>query len=455
MRTSAFISVTLTLLNCGILPSAKAQETQDAQANAQVTQTSANQTQGPGMTSDPRDPTIELRRIRERRAEIQTRSALFRRAPLAGLHERIDRAENRFSEATDIKFGTAFNTLLQGLSESLPGQDNFGMATGMTFIGTWELFNKGESNQGELTFGLDGRWDYGTTGPTDLGNLGLGSLGFTANQFAAYTPAFLVRNLYWRQGSREAGWMYRIGRITPDAMLSTSTHINGLTTFLPIAGTGSFAIGLPDSGLGWVGGWFINDRLTLAALISDANADRFDFGDLDEGDFYTAVELQAKIFPITPNAGYSKVTLWHNDGTKFWDAINGSTGNEGWGVFVKHEQELTCDGRAIAILRWGKSYNNSAIYEQLAGASFVLYDPLHTGKYNNDLFSADLFGAAYNWVQPTAVAARDESNVEFFYRFPLFPNADMTLSYQAIINPSLDPNNDFGSAFSLRIRSTF
>ena len=62
---------------------------------------------------------------------------------------------------------------------------------------------------------------------------------------------------------------------------------------------------------------------------------------------------------------------------------------------------------------------------------------------------------AYNWVQPSANGARGESNVEFFYRFPIFPEADAALSYQAIINPALDPNNDSASVFSFRIRSTF
>lgn len=94
--------------------------------------------------------------------------------------------------------------------------------------------------------------------------------------------------------------------------------------------------------------------------------------------------------------------------------------------------------------RWGKQ----------AAGSFVLYDPFRSGKFKNDLFSADVCGAAYNWVQPTGVD-RDESNVEFFYRFPLFPEADATVSYQAVINPALDPDNDFGSAFSFRLRSTF
>ena len=69
-------------------------------------------------------------------------------------------------------------------------------------------------------------------------------------------------------------------------------------------------------------------------------------------------------------------------------------------------------------------------------------------------FNSDLAGVAYNWLLPTNVD-RDESNFEMFYRFPLFPEMDATLSYQAILNPALDPDNDFGSAFSLRLRSTW
>jgi hypothetical protein len=63
----------------------------------------------------------------------------------------------------------------------------------------------------------------------------LGSLIQTANTFDPYTPAFLLRNLYWQQGSEEAGWAYRIGKITPDATLSTSAHLAAATTFLTTA----------------------------------------------------------------------------------------------------------------------------------------------------------------------------------------------------------------------------
>jgi porin len=419
-------------------------------ANAQEGGGASSNNQGPGLTSDVQDPVVELQVIRQKR-ETPTYS-LFPKSPLTPFRDAGLAAEKRIYEATDIKFGTAVNTLLQGLSDEIPGTDDFGMATFLSFVGTWDGFHKGCPHQGEVTFGLEGRWDWGTTPPTDLGPNSLGSLGFTANPFGAYTPTFLVRNLFWRQGSREAGWMYRVGRVTPDQFLNTSRHITPLTSYLPIAGTGGFAMGLPDSGLGMFAGLFVNDRVNVAGVVSDSNADRFDFGDIDEGDLFTALEFQVKVFPVTEKAGYSKVTFWHNDGTKFGNAINGSTGKEGWGVFVKHEQELTCDGRMIAIGRWGKNHNESALYDQQAAAHLVLYDPLNSGNYQDDLFNADLLGVAYNWVQPSA-ADRDESNVELFYRFPLFPHVDTTLSYQMIFNPALDPSNDFGSAFSFRFRS--
>ena len=62
----------------------------------------------------------------------------------------------------------------------------------------------------------------------------VGTLLGTADTFSAYQPAFLpIRNLYWQQGSGGAGWLYRIGKITPDQIVGTSFHLNPTTTFLP------------------------------------------------------------------------------------------------------------------------------------------------------------------------------------------------------------------------------
>jgi hypothetical protein len=80
----------------------------------------------------------------------------------------------------------------------------------------------------------------------------------------------------------------------------------------------------------------------------------------------------------------------------------------------------------------------------------LLYDPHFIGRIRNDLV-----GIAFNWAEVPVTGTRGEFNVEAFYRFPIFPSVDMTLSYQSVINLALDRDNDHASVFSLRLRTTF
>jgi hypothetical protein len=439
MRSLPVLLVTLaSLLSCLVV----------APASAQTAAAASDDNHGGGISSDPTDPGVLLQDIQQRAAQ---KEALFPVSPLGRLRDHTDRAKQRIYEATGIKLGLALNNLGQTLSQALPDNANSGLTTDMDLVAKWELIDRGKPTHGGFYFQLEGRWDYGTTGPQDLGFVSLASAGGTANAFSAYTPeAFLVRNLYWQHGSKDAGWAYRIGKITPDAILLTSSHISPTTTFLPNVGTGVFGDGLPDSGLGVVGGWFPNDRIFVAGLVSDANADRFNFGDIGAGDYYKALEVGIKIAPRTKKAGYSKFDLWHTDGTKDGLPINASTGREGWGFATKLEQELTDDGRAVGVFRYGRSYDGSAIYKQQAGLSLLFYDPSDPIGIQNDLV-----GVAFNWVDSVVVGSRDEYNFEAFYRFPMFPHVDATLSYQSVIHPALTTAIDHASAFSFRLRTTY
>ena len=396
------------------------------------------------------DPSILLPEIDRRGAE---KDALFPVSPLGWLHNLTDQAKQKLYDASSIDLGLVITHVFQGLSEAFPGEDKFGTATTTDLVGSWDLINKGEPTQGQAVVHVQGRWDYGTTGPEDLGFANIGSAIGTADTFAEYSPPFVLRNLYWRQGSPEAGWGYRVGKITPDGLLSSSAHLDSQTTFLPSGGVSSLAIAFPDSGLGAVGAWYINDRASLVGLVSNANADRFDriySEDISDGDLFTAAEVHVKIAPRTSKAGFSKLTLWHTDGTKDGSAINAMTGRSGWGIFAKHEQELTADGRAVGILRYGKSFDESAFYEQQAGVHFLFYEPRVLTRLKNDVV-----GVAFNWASVPESSARSEYNAEVFYRFPLFPQVDTTLSYQSVINPAFNRDDDHVSVFSLRIRTTF
>ena len=145
-----------------------------------------------------------------------------------------------------------------------------------------------------------------------------------------------------------------------------------------------------------------------------------------------------------------KLTIWHTDGTENGAAINAMAGPSGKGVSVMHQQELTDDGRAIGILRYGKSFDEAAVYDQTAGVHFLLYEPRFVTKLKNDVV-----GAAFNWAEAPFDGTRSEYNFEMFYRFPLFPDLDTTLSYQSVINPALTREVDHASVFSIRLRAVF
>ena len=101
-------------------------------------------------------------------------------------------------------------------------------------------------------------------------------------------------------------------------------------------------------------------------------------------------------------------------------------------------------------LRYGKSYNESAVFEEQAGAHFLLYEP---GFATN--LKHDVVGTAFNWARSPEDDTRDEYNFEVFYRFPLFPNVDTSLSYQYVIDPAFTTEIDNASVFSLRLRAVF
>jgi hypothetical protein len=395
------------------------------------------------MLSNPEDPMNQLPLIWERKAE---KDAVFRVSPLKKAHDDTNAWNAAQKEKTGLEFGMNSNTLIQALTDVLPGADRWGVATTIDFVGTWEAINRGKPTKGQVFFQVEGRWDYGTPGPTNLGPNSLGSLGFTANIYAAYVPTF--RNLYWQHGTRESGWAYRVGRITVDQIFSTSRHISPALTFQPISGTGPFVIGLADTGWGAAGAWYPTKRVGVIGAVHDADSNRQDFV-TPQGNLFTAIEIGGQIAPQTEKAGYSKLTLWHTDGTSDGQPINGNLGPAGWGFMLKLENELTADGRAIGIARYGRSYDGSALYRQLAAVHWLLYDPSFFGRINNDLMEV-----AINWVEAWQ-GQRGETNVEVFYRFPMVPGFDTTLSYQAIINPALDLGIDFSSAFSFRFRIVF
>lgn len=276
-------------------------------------------------------------------------------------------------------------------------------------------------------------------------------MGGTANTFSQYDPTWTVRQFFWRHGSPEAGWSYRIGKITVDGAFASSRHLNPNTTFMPNASGAVFGVAAPDSGLGIQGSLALTDNLTVMGLISDANADRFDFGDIGEGDLFGGVEFQWRSLETAPLSTVFKLGASYTDGTKDGEPANGGTGKSGWSMSALWEQELAPDGRPVLIARYSKSFDEAAIYDEQIGLQFILYQPAGPAR-----FETDALGIGFNWVDPQDdITARDEKNFEIFYRFPLFPQVDVTFNYQHIMDPAFTREFDSANLFAIRLTTTF
>jgi hypothetical protein len=73
---------------------------------------------------------------------------------------------------------------------------------------------------------------------------------------------------------------------------------------------------------------------------------------------------------------------------------------------------LTADGQVVAIARYGRSFNDSAVYKHQASAHLLLYNPPDFVYIRKDLL-----GVPFNWVVPTSFGGRDEYNVGLFYDY--------------------------------------
>lgn len=419
---------------------------EDVDAETESERREVTETNTDSFSANDQDPAVMLDRI------VRTRSihkqALFKVSPLKSFHDATDKWSDEFYEKTNVRVGTSVHHLFQWLTDVIPGEETWGTATDVDMIFRWDALNRGEPYQSSITFHLESRWDWGTAGPMNIAPASLGALGGTGNSFDKYVPVSIIRNFYWQTGTVKSKGVIRAGKITVDSIFGVSRHLTPNNACLSFVCTGGFSMAVPDSGLGAVGSWQVNDRFKIMAGISDANGLRYDWGDIGAGDFWKAIDFNVKIWPLSEKAGYSRFTLWQIDEADA--ATNAATGEKGWGYHILHEQELSRDGNLVSIWRYGRSMKGSSFFERQASAALVKYEPNWFNNIDNDSV-----GVAFSWMKTVVEGSRTEKELEIWYRFPLFPGLETTLLYQGIFTPAIRTDKDYASAWSIRFITSF
>ena len=346
-------------------------------------------------------------------------------------------------EKSGLDFGIDYLSLGLAATDSLG--DNTAASGVFRIYGNWELFNRGKENNGSLVFKVENRHAYTDVAPAafagELGYAGLTSVGYSDQGFRA-------THLFWRQRFGDGRGVSYIGFLDTTDYVDVYTLASPWTGFANIAfqnGSGAMG-GIPDGALGAMVGGFLTDNLYLAGGIADANADPTNLGDGFDSmfnDFETFKSLElgwaSKREEVFLNNAH--VTLWQID-----ERERAGT-PDGWGISASIT--TSTDSGFMPFLRGGWAEDGGSLYEASVSTGFG-----YTRRPGQSLL-----GLGVNWNRPNESTygedLDDQHSLELFQQLQLTEGIEITPSVQLIKNPALNPSDDWGTFFGLRLRVAF
>ena len=343
--------------------------------------------------------------------------------------------KQRVQEKHGLSLGTDYSALYQGASASLSEED--AAASGaIRIFGQWTLVGRGKPNDwGRLIFKVENRHTLGTELPPSELGFEVGYLGLTGTLFNDVET--FLSDFNWQQQFNDGATGLLVGRFDPSDYMGVSGYANPWTTFSNLAILMNTSVALPDMGLGvGLGHHFGEGRWNLSGLISDANAllDEVEFF-RDGAEFFTEATLSWS--PSRSERFLKNINLmvWHVDERE----TVGAPESQGVGLTAN----WTLNELWMPFGRLGWSDGAAPLANKTATAGILRRFAL-----------TDLFGLGFNWSDPPDPNLREQMSVEIFYRFQIAQNLALTPSFQLLIDPANNPDEDQIHVLGLRLRAT-
>lgn len=336
-------------------------------------------------------------------------------------------------EQHNLQFGQDYTALYQKASDSLTETDNASAGV-YRFYGRWLAVGKENKNDGALVFKIENSHKYGAVAPDDF-NKNLGYLGSTGYLYSDL--GWVLNDFNWQQRFNNDKGGFVIGRIDSTDYMDVVDYANPWTTFQNQNVLENQSIAIPDTGFGAGVGYAFDDRWYLKLAATDANGSLDDPGFFEQGaEFFSFVEIGWTPSRAERNLKDIHVTAWHVD---------------------RRVSKNVPEGEGVALgASW--SFNKKwLIYGrtgQSRGKASLMKRSTTIGV--NHLWKAylDGFGLAVNYSEPVDEKLREQTTMETFLRVQLAQNIAITPSFQFLINPALNPQQDHIQIYGLRFRIT-
>lgn len=399
-------------------------------------------------TTEPADhpsPAIEFLRplapnsVEENLLEARARPAgLLRFGPVS----LIDPAWEKFDAAAQdigIDAGLAY-TMIYQLASGGPDQRDAAGGDADLF-GTWRLIGaRDDPHIGYLSFAFEYRHDMGTGIAPQALDTQIGSLWGTTNGFGEQSLA--VKELCWKQHIAGERLIIRVGKLDAENLYDRNYWQSDSKFFMNQAFSAFPVRSLPASGLGVNVTAQLGDDWYVCTGFQDAQGQKttsgFDtfFGDLN---LFSAMEIGYT--PKIPGWGDGtyRLTLWYRDAGK----SNGQPHDAGFDL--SFDQQI--GPHLVPFFRFGLGQGNINGIDAMISAG--------VGWEGKLLTPSDVVGCAGSWGHPSDHTLHDQFAAEVFYRLQVSPDNQLTLGYQAIVNPALDATSAMVGVFEVRWRVTF
>jgi len=328
-------------------------------------------------------------------------------------------------------------------SKSLGEDDAF---SGMyRLYGAWEITSDGQGNSGALIFKAEHRHAYGNYIPP-------GSLGFETGYIGLHLPPFSdqgarLTNFYWRQRMKAGNLVFVGGFVDVTDYVDVYMLSSPWTGFFNFAfSTGAASIPVPNEGLGFALGGYLNENLYMIGGFANLNSDPTD--PLDGFDTFFNDREYFKHFEIGWN-GSRETAFLNNIHLTLWqaDEMEEAGNPDGWGWNISWSRALS--EQWTGFVRGGYAKDGGSLLEKT----------ISTGLAWQTVPGGNQLGVSFNWGEPNestwGPGVPSQKTLELFYRIQLWKEIAITPDVQYIKDPALNPAVSSMWVWGLRARLAF
>jgi len=347
-------------------------------------------------------------------------------------------------EKNGFTFGTSFTTFYQKASDTIGPEDD-AASYDLDISGTWTFLGRETSSPTMFGFDFLRRDTLDTELPPQVLFTQFGSLYSTAAPFGETDSSI---GEFWIQQKFSNVFGFRVGQVFPITAYDFFPFKNFRTDFIDFNHVTNAAIPLPANGFGAFAVYRPHSKVMLRAGAHDANADTEEIGfdTYEKGELFKIFEIgfDTDLMPRAPGRpphGHIHVSIWHQNEREEVGI------DSGWGIAGTALQRF---GRFTPFVRYG--YTNHSDF----GPTSVKY-MANAGLVIDGIFGQanDRIGVGYTWTDPVNHRLDDQSQIDMYYRVQITPEIQFGPTYQIILDPVRNPEEDKVSVWGIRTRIEF